>query len=186
MYRFFSRILFLNILSIIMLWMFFSSLVSCFYNIYNYGIQYYRTENILEIPLLLIFLIVSIWLSTASFLPLIKINNNGIVAYSIFWKKRLTWHEIKTVKLLKAHTRAGGQQASTYFEFTNKPEKKSVFENKGIRVRTFIIVSNKNIKIPEGLLLSFQLFSHNKITKNSEIAFEFDSKAWQIINQKLV
>ena len=40
-------------------------------------------------------LLLNIWLLTSSVSPMIKIDNYGVKAYSIFWQKKLAWEEIK-------------------------------------------------------------------------------------------
>ncbi|WDF45723.1 hypothetical protein PQ459_12540 [Chryseobacterium sp. KACC 21268] len=125
---------------------------------------------------------------TATLLPIIKIDNDGISAYSIFWKRHIKWEEIKTVKLLKASNRRVGvssfSRASVTFEITKKPEtKNNAMTNNGVRVKTFIIISKKNYQIPESLSLGGKLLTHGKLTTKQDIAFEFEVKAWEMIQR---
>ena len=107
-----------------------------------------------------------------------------------FWKRHIKWAEIKTVKLLKASNRRAGvssfSKASVTFEITKEPEtKNNAMTNKGVRVKTFIVISKKNYQIPESLSLGGQLLTHGKMTTKQDIAFEFEVKAWEMIQRKI-
>jgi len=154
----------------------------------KHGIGYFSNGNWIVLPLFFIYLLFDIWILTATFLPLIKINEDGIFAYSLFWKRHIKWQEIKAANLLKTNTRGsrGGSvgRSSISFETTPVPENKSFFANKGVIVKTFIVVSKKAFKNPTSLSLGGQLLTHSKIATAEEIAFEYDDTAWQIIQIK--
>ena len=158
--------------------------------IYEVGFYHFVSSNFIYIIFFLIYLMLDIWILTATFLPIIKINENGISAYSLFWKRHIQWAEIKTVKLLKASNRRAGvssfSRASVAFEITKEPEtKNNAMTNKGVRVKTFIIISKKNYQIPESLSLGGQLLTHGKMTPKQDIAFEFEVKAWEMIQRRI-
>jgi len=128
----------------------------------------------------------TIWLLTCTFLPVIRINQEGISAYSIFWTRHFKWEEIQSFHLVKLSTKASGRSSysrtSVTFEKTSKPETKSIaFLNKGVRVNTFIFISKNKVINPKNISLGVQLTSHRKITLKQELAFEYEKKAWEII-----
>lgn len=154
------------------------------------GFYHFVSSNLIYIIFFFIYLILDIWILTATFSPIIKISENGISAYSLFWKRHIKWAEIKTVKLLKASNRRAGvssfSKASVTFEITKEPEtKNNAMTNKGVRVKTFIVISKKNYQIPESLSLGGQLLTHGKMTTKQDIAFEFEVKAWEMIQRKI-
>jgi hypothetical protein len=177
-YTIFSRVIFLNIIAgfLILVTLQFAIIGSI--NLYKNEIDYFG------IVVFLLLLVLNFWLLTCTFLPFIKINDGGIYAYSIFWRRHLTWDEIKFAKLVKCYNRHSTGHSAISFEETKIPETKPyAFTNKGVRINTFIFVSCKNIKNPESLLLGGQLLSHKKITKKDEIAFAFEKRAWQLIEK---
>ncbi|MCZ4244800.1 hypothetical protein [Pedobacter punctiformis] len=185
-YRIFSKVWFLNIIAMIMMLFTLQFAVIGIISIAENRIKFYLNDNFLGVILFVIILIVDIWILTATFLPIIKINDYGIFAYSIFWKRRILWAEMKSAKLLKTKNRHSTGRASVDFEFTKEPEtKNNALTNNGLRVNTFIIISKKLIKKPENLSLSIQLLNHKKITTIEEIAFEYEEEAWKIIQNKL-
>ena len=122
--------------------------------------------------------------------PVIKISSSGISAYSIFWTRHLKWKDVRTITLVKMSTRGSGHSSfsstSVSFEHTLEPETKNIaFLNKGIRVNTFIVVSTNNFQIPIDLSLGLQLTTHRKITSEREIAFQYEEKAWEMIQKQL-
>lgn len=151
------------------------------------GVGYF-SDNWIILPFFFIYLLLDIWILTASFFPVIKVNNEGVFAYSLFWKRKLEWQEIKSAGLLKSKTlgtKSSFGRAAVSFEFTKEPENKSFFANKGVIVKTFIVVSKRGLANPSSLSLGGQLLTHAKITTVNEIAFEYESKAWQLIQEKL-
>lgn len=154
-------------------------------NIATHGFSYFLQDNWIMLIFFVIYLLLDIWILTATFLPVIKINDNGIFAYSIFWKRKILWTEIHSAKLLKVESRHLTGRQSISFEFTQEPERKNALTNKGARVNTFICVSKKGFKMPKSLSLGGQLLTHNKITTINEIAFEYEQTAWETINNKL-
>lgn len=189
-YRIFANILFLNIVAIIMLLFTLQMFIVGILGINEVGFYHFVGSNFIYIIFFFIYLCLDIWILTATFLPIIKIDNDGISAYSIFWKRHIQWEEIKTVKLLKSSNRRAGvssfSKASVTFEITKEPEtKNNAMTNKGVRVKTFIIISKKNYQIPESLSLGGQLLTHGKMTTKQDIAFEFEVKAWEMIQRKI-
>lgn len=189
-YRIFANILFLNIVAIIMLLFTLQMFIVGILGINEVGFHYFVVSNFIYIIFFFIYLCLDIWILTATFLPIIKIDNDGISAYSIFWKRHIQWDEIKTVKLLKSSYRRAGvssfSKASVTFEITKKPEtKNNAMTNNGVRVKTFIIISQKNYQIPDSLSLGGQLLTHGKMTTKQDIAFEFEVKAWEMIQRKI-
>ena len=189
-YRIFTNVLFLNIVAIIMLLFTLQMFIVGILGINEVGLYHFLRSNFIYIIFFFIYLCLDIWILTATFLPIIKIDNDGISAYSIFWKRRIQWEEIKTVKLLKASNRRAGvssfSKASVTFEITNEAEtKNNAMTNNGVRVKTFIIISKKNYQIPESLSLGGQLLTQGKMTTKQDIAFEFEGKAWEMIQRKI-
>lgn len=189
-FRIFSRVWFLNfiaifILLVTLLWLVIGVKVLIqvgfidFINSYTYGIVLFAG-----------FLCVNIWFLTGTFFPIIKINSNGISAYSIFWTRYLGWDEVQSAKLVKMSTRASGHASfsstSVSLENTLQHETKNIaFLNKGVRVNTFIIISGGKIPNQKVFSLGLQLMNHGKMTTKQEIAFEFDENAWKEIQSKL-
>lgn len=155
-------------------------------NIIDEGIYNFWNENHIYIVLFFIAFTMTIYLLTATFFPIIKINKIGISAYSIFWKRNIKWEEIQSVNLLKMKVRGGSSgPLCASFELTRQPEKKSALSNRGERVATFIII-RKSTKSLKKFLVRYQLLTHSKITKLDEIAFEFEPEAWQIIADNII
>lgn len=154
-------------------------------NIIENGIYHSLRYDYIPIVFFFIFLAINLWILTATFLPIIKINKFGITAYSILWKRSIKWEEIQSVKLLKMSTRGGAiGSAAASFELTKLPEKKSTLSNKGFRVATYILISKSNKSI-KSFSKRYQLLTHHKMTNVDEIAFEFDPQSWEIINEKI-
>ena len=155
-------------------------------NIVKNGVEYYLNENLIGVLFFIILLIFDAWILTATFLPIIKINAEDITAYSIFWKRKIAWTEITSVKLIKAQTRQSTGLSSITFEFTQQPEtKNNALLNKGVRVNTFTFISKKSVKKPIAHSSSWKLLSHSKIATPEAIAFEYEPKALQIIQEHL-
>jgi len=134
------------------------------------------------IALFSILLLFNIWLLTSSVLPIIRIDNYGVKAYSIFWRRKLAWEEIKAAGLFlcKSSLKAGRWSYLT-FERTKVPQQISQFKNNGVKVNTFIVISSQTIKPKANLTLSLKLFSHSQIATRNEIAFEFEPVVWEMI-----
>jgi len=152
------------------------------------GFYDFAKGNFIYIIFFFIYLLLDVWILRATFLPVIKISEKGISAISLFRNRHMSWDEIKTVKLLKAsNRRSGGKLGSAWgsFEITDEAETKgNAMTNKVVRVNTFIVVSKVNYKTPPSLSLSGQLLTHEKITIAEEIAFAYESKAWDIIQTR--
>lgn len=153
------------------------------------GIRYFSNGNWIILPFFFIYLLLDIWILTATFLPIIKINEDGIAAHSLFWKRKIKWQEIKATNLLKTKTLGSRRgpigRSSISFETTTVPKNKSFFANKGLIVQTFIVISKTAFINPPSLALGSQLLTHSKITTTQDIAFQYDQKMWQIIQQKV-
>ena len=159
-------------------------------NISTHGFSYFIHRNWMMLIFFILYLLLDIWILTATFLPLIKISNNGISAYSLFWSRTIKWEEIKSANLLKMKTRGsrGGSvgSSSVFFDTTQQPEiKNNALTNKGLRVNTFIIVSKGSYQNPSSLSLGGRLVTHGKMTTKDEIAFMYDKEAWQSIQNRL-
>jgi hypothetical protein len=185
-YRIFSKVWFLNFVATITTAFTLQMTIVGIINIVENGTNYYLNDhNFIIVIFFLIYLVFDIWILTSTFLPVIKINANGIFAYSIFWKRKILWTEMKSAKLLKTKNRHLTGRASIVFEFTEEPEAKNALIDKRLRVNIFIIISKKIIKKPESFSLSGQLLSHKKMTTIEEITFEYDEEAWKIIQNKV-
>lgn len=184
-YRIFTKVSFLSIITILLILSTLQFLVVGIFNIAENGVGYFLNENFIGIFFIVIISIFDIWLLTSTFLPVIKINDSGIFSYSIFWKRKIIWTEIQSVKLLKVESRHSTGRQSISFEFTQESERKNALTNKGVRVNTFIIISKKGIKKPKSISLGGQLLNHNKITTIDEIAFEYEQTTWETIKNKL-
>jgi hypothetical protein len=142
--------------------------------------------GLLHVPLLFFLLLVfsSIWLLTSSILPIIRIDEYGIKAYSLFWKRKLAWTDIKAARLLRCQSQLGaGRRLQLKFDYTAMPQKQSLLSNKGIKITTFIVVSRQAIKPKANLTLSIKLLSHSLISTSHEILFEYELFAWQTIQE---
>ncbi|WP_337085161.1 hypothetical protein [Elizabethkingia anophelis] len=181
-YCIFSRSWILNCIAIVMLMFTLQFAVIGIINITQNGIEYYLNENLMGVLFFVMLLIFDVWILTATFLPIIKINAKGVTAYSLFLKRKISRAEIISAKLLMVKTRHSAGRSSISFEFTQQPETKSAL-NKGERINTFIIISKKSLKKPNSLSFGWKLLSHSKITTPEAIAFEYEPKAWQIIQE---
>lgn len=182
LYRVFSKSLLLYI-TVLML---FLTVVLFFNAVAEVGENGWKTiSDLYFIPVLLLIglLFVNIWLLTSSILPIIKIDNYGISAYSIFWKRKIAWSDISSAALVLCKSELkNGRWAHTSFEHVKIPQQINPLKNKGIKLSTFIIVSSQAIKPKPNLLLSANLLSHHKIATRHEIAFEYEPVAWLAIN----
>ena len=179
----------LNTIAVLMTLFTLQMIVEGIAGITEHGIGYFANGNWIIIPFFFGYLSLDIWILTATFLPIIKISDDGISAYSLFWKRTIKWEEIKSAKLLKTKIRGsrGGSigSSSNSFEITAIPENMSFFANKGLIVKTFIVISKATYKVPFTLSLGGQLLTHSKITSSKEIAFEHSNESWKIIQKKL-
>ena len=189
-FRIFSKVWFLSFMAI------FSSLVALLwliiglYQLLQLGLIDFINIHWNGMIIYAGFLLIVIWLLTCTIFPVIKISSSGISAYSIFWTRHLKWKDVRTISLVKMSTRGSGHSSfsstSVSFEHTLEPETKNIaFLNKGIRVNTFIVVSTNNFQIPIDLSLGLQLTTHRKITSEREIAFQYEEKAWEMIQKQL-
>ena len=190
MYRIFSKVLFLNTVAIVVTLLTLQMTIVGILNIAEYGSRFFTFENVPVLVFYLLYLLFDIWLLTATFLPIIKLNDKGISARSFFWRRHIKWVDIQTTRLLKvSNTRRGAgslSRATVSFEIVQQPEtENNAMTNKGIRVKTFIVVSKGPFKTPDSLSLGGQLLTHRKLTTEQDIAFEYEAKAWKIIREKL-
>ena len=189
LYRKFRRVWFLNAVAVLMLLFTLQLTVVGFLGIAKHGIHYFSNQNWIVIPFYFIYILLDIWILTASLLPIVKINEDGIFAYSLFWKRRILWHQVKSSSLLRTETigsRGGSTgHSSVSFSITSEPENKSFFTNKGVILKTFIVVSKTDLVNPASLSLGKQLVTHDKIARIDEIVFEYEKEAWLAIQRKL-
>ena len=130
-------------------------------------------------------LALTIWILTSSVLPLIKIDDNGISAYSIFWKKTIKWEDLRTAKLIEVKNTAHPNGTRVQFTNVKEPEKKGTVPFKiGTSVNTFILVSVRNWQKPANTLLMRGLYTHRTIAGKDAITFEYDTRSWKMIQEK--
>jgi hypothetical protein len=130
-------------------------------------------------------LALTIWVLTSSVLPVIKIDSNGISAYSIFWKKTIKWEDLRTAKLVEVKNTAHRNGTTVQFTDVKDPEKKGIAPfNIGENVNTFIVLSVRNWQKPANTLLMRGLYTHKTIAGKEAIAFEYDARTWNIIKDK--
>jgi hypothetical protein len=184
-YTIFSHIIFLNIIAIFTI---LTSLQMTYYFILNLvqgGWNYYFIDlNFIILIAYLLLLVFDVWILTGTLLPIIKIDDFGITAYSIFWRRALKWEELKACKLLKLSAGHSHSTMSVSWAVIQSPINKGAWKNKGLRVNTFILLHKHKFKMPEDLSLK-GLLSHNKIVDKDGIAFEYNHKAWLILQEKL-
>jgi len=134
----------------------------------------------------IILILCDVWLLTSSILPVIKIDGYGIKAYSIFWNKKVAWKDVKATGLMVCKSQVERRRwVKISFERTKTPQQASPLKNKGVKVRTLIVVSSQHIQAKANLQLSFMQLSHSKVATTFEIAFEYEPVAWQAIQSKI-
>ncbi len=184
-YTIFSQMLFLNSIALLM---FCFTLQMSYYFVMNFvfsGWNYYFVDgNFIGLIAYFLLLVFDIWILTATILPIIRIDDFGIKAYSIFWTRFLKWEEINSIHLLKASTQSSRNFMHVSWRKTNIPVRTSTFRNKGVRVNTFVVLFKTKFKMPPDLSIR-GLLSHGKIVDNEAIAFEFDIKSWSFIQEKI-
>lgn len=181
-YFIFSRMLVLNVIAVFITFGLMQGMIIGIVEMFKTGVEQFFYLNHIYIVFYVLYLLIYIWLLTSTFLPIIKIDDVQIKAYSIFWRRTIKWEEIKSVKLIKASFARSDKYSGLSFglTFTKISEK---IHKIGARTQTFIIVSKKGIKIPTKQ--SRQLFSHIDLASKDAIAFEFSDKAISIIQEKL-
>jgi hypothetical protein len=184
-YTIFSRVTFLNVIAILIICF---SLQMTYYfvlNLWEGGWNYYfSNSNFIVLVAYALLLVFDVWILTASILPVIKIDDFGISAYSIFWRRNFKWNEIASFELLKSSASSTRHAMSVSWSIVQSPFNKVALGNKGIRVNTFILIHKHKFKMPKNLSL-MGLLSHNKIVDKEGIAFEYSEKAERIILEKL-
>lgn len=127
----------------------------------------------------------TIWILTSSVLPIIKIDINGISAYSIFWKKTIKWEDLRTAKLVEVKNTAHPNGTTVKFTDVKEPEKSVTAPFKlGTSVNTFILISVRNWQKPANTLLMRGLYTHKTIAGRDAIAFQYDALSWKAIKKK--
>ncbi len=181
-YFIFSRLLVLNIIVLFLTFSQIQFAIIGINEIFRTGVNDFFDSYFIGVIFYILFLSIYIWLLTSTFLPIIKIDDFQIKAYSVFWTRTIKFDEIQSVKLLKATFYWSGRYSGTSFglTFTKTPEKSSVF---GLRKQTFIVLSKNGIKIPTSK--SRQLFSHQDLVSKDAIGFEYSPEAFAIIQNKL-
>jgi hypothetical protein len=184
-YTVFSRLIFLNVIAILMLCftaqMTYYFVLNLIVESWNY---YFVNGNFIVLFAYLLLLVFDVWILTATLLPIIKIDNSGVCAYSIFWRRFIKWEEIQSVKLLQSGSKSSRYAMGVSFTIVNAPITKSSFSNKGVRLNTFILVCKSKFKMPEDLS-TMGLLTHNKIVDKNAIAFEFSANAWHCIQARV-
>jgi hypothetical protein len=127
----------------------------------------------------------TIWVLTSSVLPIVKIDSNGISAYSIFWKKTIKWKDLRTAKLVEVKNTAHRNGTTVQFTDVKEPEKKGTTPFKtGTNVNKFIVLSVHNWQKPTNTFLMRGLYTHRTIAGNNAIAFQYDAPSWKVIKEK--
>jgi len=184
-YRLFSTGIFLTIIAIIS--------IGVTVAVIGWGISIYTTHGLgsstLEDSVYWMALggslALTIWILTSSVLPLIKIDDNGISAYSIFWKKTIKWEDLRTAKLIEVKNTAHPNGTKVHFTDVKEPEKKGTVPFKiGTSVNKFILLSVRNWQKPANTLLMRGLYTHRTIAGKDAIAFEYDARSWKMIQEK--
>jgi hypothetical protein len=122
--------------------------------LFRHHSSYGTSEHVVFLLALLWVLSMNIWLLSSSILPIIKINSKGISAYSIFWKRTISWENLRSVKLLKVKNRYARYGTFIEFEIAQMAEKQRIAVlNNGYAVNTFIVVSDKGWHKPQNSLM---------------------------------
>ncbi|MFD2145458.1 hypothetical protein [Mucilaginibacter antarcticus] len=184
-YRLFSTNMFLNTIASLFLVIGLGMILLGTSMLLQYGLNYFTVENPLYLPALIVILVFAIWILTSSVLPLIIINANGVTAYSIFWKRTITWKDLQTARLVKVKNYYRPNGSAVNFEDTKIPERKSIAVlNKGTRVTTFIVLSGQSWQKPRNMLILSGLYTHQMIAGENAIVFEYDANSWKTIKNK--
>jgi hypothetical protein len=127
-------------------------------------------------------LIANAWFLSSSVLPIVRINSEGITAYSLCWTRRIAWKNVRILRLIVVKNKTRIRGANIYFEDSKSPETKSVAVlNKGIRVATYIVVSSQSWHKPNNTVAN--LYNHRTIAGDYAIAFEYDPQVWEMVNE---
>lgn len=147
--------------------------------------NYFQTavDVIFYLSALSVVLLANTWFLTSSVLPLVKVNKEGITAYSLFWTRCISWENVQILRLVKVKNQFHIKGARVWFEDCKAPETKSIAVlNKGIRVATYIIVSNTSWHKPHSTHIT-NFYHHHTIAGKQAIAFQYDRQAWKTINE---
>lgn len=185
MYRIFSKEPILLIITLVLLLFTLQFAIFGLSALMKEGMVYFFNGNSIGLVFFALLLVIDIWLLTATFLPIIKINDQGIKACSVFWRRTIKWEDIKVSRLLKVtFTRGGsglgGMNMNTAWVKTPVNE----FKPGRRKVRTYIVVAAKMLPNQYNAG-SVQMFKHKAITDKHSIAFEFEPLAWHYIQQRL-
>ncbi len=121
----------------------------------------------------------NIWILTYTVLPLVRIDSRGIKAISLFRTRKIKWEELADFQLTKVtyiQDLDADRAVQVKYASTETPETKTAY---GLRTQTFIVVSKSPIKTPADGQLYF--FYHKHIAGENNIAFEYSSKAYDLI-----
>lgn len=116
----------------------------------------------------LIFLLISMPL------PIIKIDNKGITAIKLFGKRKILWKEIKNLKFIDANPFKGLSYKETSFNVDSKK-----------RSSTIYIYISKSDELKYFKIMNLSHFGFKDITNKTDIAFEYDEKAWNLIKENI-
>jgi hypothetical protein len=183
MTRFFLPHLFLTAIAVFILLSTLQFLVLIGLRLYRHGLSEFLLfdwPGLVGFALLILF---DVWFLHGSFLPIIKIDDAGIRAYSLFWWRSIPWSEVKTAILVKGDvhkTRRTRGPIRSELKKTNTPETRRSI---GARTETWIMVSRAKIKLP--IRFEAQLLMHRDIADKNSIALAYDEKAWQFISEKM-
>ena len=124
------------------------------------------------------------WFLTRSVLPIVRIDDQGIKAYSLFWTRSIAWENIQTRRLIKVENKPHINGARVYFKGCKFPETGNIaILNNGLRVATYIVVSEKAWQMPTSVLIR-TIYGHKTIAGRYAIAFQFDQRAWEMIAER--
>lgn len=129
-------------------------------------------------------LLAVMWFLTHSVLPIVRIDACGVKAYSLFWTRSIAWENIQTKRLIKVENQTHINGTTVYFSGCKSPETKNIaILNKGLRVTTYIVVSEKIWQMPANALFR-TIYGHKTIAGRYAIAFQFDQHAWELIAER--
>lgn len=120
-----------------------------------------------------------IWMLSYTVFPIIRIDKQGIKAYSFFWRRKIKWEEVADFQLTKViYTQDDytDRQVLVQYVHTKIPETKTQC---GLHVQTFIVVSKSAVTTPPYKQL--YIFYHKDIAAKDSIAFEYSGKAYDAI-----
>lgn len=132
---------------------------------------------------LLLFSVLSLFLIVAlnsCIFPIIKIDNEGVTARSIFWKRKIKWAEVNCLNRIGVFVCSRSRNSRNYVTFSSLemvPRAQSSFST---RSAIFAIISTENNYMPQSkLLLPFLM--HRHIANKNTIAFECGNRTFDVL-----